>query len=701
MPKVLDEDQLRRKEELRKKRAARKATKDQESTSAAGKEDSSKKQDRTVIQRKGPSPLLELPDESCLLYIYTFLSAADVGRLLLTCKQLNTLISKARVPILLSRLHTISTTSQISKTKTTINNIQMITTKSKADSLLHQLTYAGGDTGKIACSKKYALHNDFVGYTRFLDEAVLNYSTLSRKENSKNIQLPSFVHGRYVSISPEHSLIRLSGDGVASWGVGKRGQLGHGKRQDERLPAKRLTALVSSPSHKIRIVQIAAGGGLVRVAHSLLLTNFGRVLSFGTGQYGALGHGYSAAKQLPDYLRPAYIEALNSVVCVTVAAGELHSAAVTSDGDVYTWGDGFCGQLGHGDKRPQLTPKQVETGGLEDECVAMIACGSRHTMVVTEEGEVWSWGLGHFGVLGRSFTPFDYDVVDVAFTGGEPGVMDQAGGANNAAVEVTAPVPEPPAAAPQDIDAQVREQLDLIANLSLDDSSDQCYPKLVESLQGIKIIGCSTGHRHSLLLSEDGALYSCGAGNAGCLGHGDTESHMYPMRIGHFDEMSDETNEGPVIIRQMSAGVDISMAVSTKGHVYAWGRTDGGRIGLGNARGEVLVPTRIHLLDQKDRTDVPAVDVECAYVHSLIVGLNGTVHICGGVGVDGEADGQRDDEDTNVDDASSPGLPRQLDDLNVWHRLPDPKEEVVKKEKWKKFGKYEVRGRSKMMAGSD
>ena len=120
---------------------------------------------------------------------------------------------------------------------------------------------------------------------------------------------------------------------------------------------------------------------------SRIPTPLGRVLSFGTGQYGALGHGFSAAKQLPDVLRPALIEALSHVRCICVSAGELHSAAVTSDGDVYTWGDGFCGQLGHADKRPQVLPKQVEYGGLEDECVTSISCGSRHTLAVTEEGE--------------------------------------------------------------------------------------------------------------------------------------------------------------------------------------------------------------------------------------------------------------------------------------------------------------------------
>ena len=116
---------------------------------------------------------------------------------------------------------------------------------------------------------------------------------------------------------------------VAAWGVGKRGQCGHGKREDQKNPK----LIVGGIGYGIRIVQVAAGGGLVRVAHSLLLTSNGKVLSFGTGQYGALGHGYDAAKQLPDILRPQYIEALSHKKCVCVSAGELHSAAVTADGD--------------------------------------------------------------------------------------------------------------------------------------------------------------------------------------------------------------------------------------------------------------------------------------------------------------------------------------------------------------------------------
>lgn len=172
-------------------------------------------------------------------------------------------------------------------------------------------------------------------------------------------------------------------------------------------------------------------------------------------------------------------------------------------------------------------------------------------------------------------------------------------------------------------------------------------------------------------------MYSCGSGMTGCLGLGDNSSQVYPMKIRFFDDEN-------IKVMQMSAGVDMSMAVTTSGKVYAWGKSDGGRNGLGlRKNNRVTIPRQVHVASAGN--DFKAVDVECGYVHSMIVALNGTIHQCGIVGLGGQADG-----------INSTGKPVQVDDFNIWHRIPEPKEKV-KKEKWTKYGKYEVKGRQKMM----
>jgi hypothetical protein len=524
-PVPLSDERAERRALLEEKRAARRAAKEERDKEQAAEEalNPSKKQWTSSTLAGGAgrsatnsasdfdnkhSDLLALP-EVALQLIYSMLPAADLGRLILTCKPLCELLPEARVPYLLSRLNTPALLAE-----GRVGYTHILSNQADAREAIEQSLSAGGDTGRIVPKKatKFtkATCNEFISYARFLEQAVTGYGYLDTgaRSSSSQIMLPRHVNGRFASVSPEHSLCRVSGDGlqtgaggsgVASWGVGKRGQLGHGKRQDEREPRMLLSGL----GYGIRIVQVSAGGGLVRVAHSLLLTSTGRVLSFGTGHSGALGFGYDRAKQLPDVLRPQYLDSLAGVRMVCVAAGELHSATVSQDGDVYTWGDGFCGQVGHGDKRPQLTPRQVTTGGLDDEVVSSISCGSRHTLAVTEDGLVFSWGLGHFGVLGRSYTPFDYDA-DAAvenLMGGEGGnavvnVMGGGGGDGGDGgdgdgepdlgevvrsliaqeAQEAHPLANDRAAqlADQDYAAELRAHLDLIANVSLNDSSDQC-----------------------------------------------------------------------------------------------------------------------------------------------------------------------------------------------------------------------------------
>lgn len=57
--------------------------------------------------------------------------------------------------------------------------------------------------------------------------------------------------------------------------------------------------------------------------------------------------------------RPCVIEALHGKNVVDIACGGAHSAAITANGELYTWGKGRYGRLGHGDSENQLKPKLV------------------------------------------------------------------------------------------------------------------------------------------------------------------------------------------------------------------------------------------------------------------------------------------------------------------------------------------------------
>lgn len=79
-----------------------------------------------------------------------------------------------------------------------------------------------------------------------------------------------------------------------------------------------------------------------------------QVFSWGEGDDGKLGHGNRLSLE-----KPRLIEALKSKRVRDIACGSSHSAAITSNGELYTWGLGEYGRLGHGDVVTQLKPKLV------------------------------------------------------------------------------------------------------------------------------------------------------------------------------------------------------------------------------------------------------------------------------------------------------------------------------------------------------
>ena len=73
-----------------------------------------------------------------------------------------------------------------------------------------------------------------------------------------------------------------------------------------------------------------------------------------------------------------------------IACGGDHTVGVTPTGDLYSWGDGTDGQLGQANKDTLHRPKLIHKS-LFCKKAQHVACGSHHTVVLTTEGEVYTW----------------------------------------------------------------------------------------------------------------------------------------------------------------------------------------------------------------------------------------------------------------------------------------------------------------------
>ena len=84
------------------------------------------------------------------------------------------------------------------------------------------------------------------------------------------------------------------------------------------------------------------------------------------------------------------------------ACGELHTALLAGAGEVYTFGCGEFGVLGHGSEERALLPRRVEA--LVGEPLVAVACGWRHTAALSAHSQLYTWGHGGAGQLGHGGT---------------------------------------------------------------------------------------------------------------------------------------------------------------------------------------------------------------------------------------------------------------------------------------------------------
>ncbi|KAL1564466.1 PH, RCC1 and FYVE domains-containing protein 1-like isoform X2 [Salvia divinorum] len=266
-----------------------------------------------------------------------------------------------------------------------------------------------------------------------------------------------------------------------------------------------LTPKVVESNVVLDVHQIACG-----VQHIALVTRQGEVFTWGEESGGRLGHGIEK-----DFSRPRLVEFLALTNIEFVACGEFHTSALSTSGDLYTWGDGThnVGLLGHGKNCSHWIPKRV-SGSLESLHVTSVACGTWHSAVMTSTGSLFTFGDGTFGALGHG------------------------------------------------------------------DHESVAYPKEVQSLRGLKTVSVSCGAWHTVAIIEvtsypgvntsSRKLFTWGNGDKNRLGHGNKDTYLVPTCVSAIIDYN---------IQQLACGYNITVALTTSGHVFTMGSTEYGQLG--------------------------------------------------------------------------------------------------------------------------
>jgi alpha-tubulin suppressor-like RCC1 family protein len=166
-----------------------------------------------------------------------------------------------------------------------------------------------------------------------------------------------------------------SGD-LLTCGSNTRGQLGLKSKVDQLVPKA-----VSMFRNRADEVIISIDGGAF---HSLVATSLGNVYGWGASDQGQLGLSsnlWSRDGQAKEITRPRLIHELLDNKIQQVACGAFHSAVVTTDGHILTFGYGDYGQLGQGSVESSKSPTLV-AGNLVDKVAIQVDCGSWHTVAL-------------------------------------------------------------------------------------------------------------------------------------------------------------------------------------------------------------------------------------------------------------------------------------------------------------------------------
>ena len=283
-----------------------------------------------------------------------------------------------------------------------------------------------------------------------------------------------------------------------------------------------------------------------------------------------------------------------------IAAGGYFGAALTGDGQVWTWGANFEGYLGDGTTEPHA-PRPVP--GLTG--IVQVSAGTRHVLALDGDGDVWSWGANERGQLGDG-TRDEQDAPHQV-----PGLTDfvQVSAGDQTSLGLRAD---------GTVWAWGANDWGELGDGTQDDS---LTPERVTGLDDVVQVAVAFGGYHSVALRADGTVWGWGANDYGQLGTGSADQWVITSPVqaigvqgatqvaagegdtlavvngqawgwggNYFGQLGDGTREerhvpapiGPDNVVQVATGYSNTAVVRADGTVWAWGYNANGTLGTGS-----------------------------------------------------------------------------------------------------------------------
>ena len=370
------------------------------------------------------------------------------------------------------------------------------------------------------------------------------------------------------------------GTKIYSWGKNEYSELG----RDTTKNSPSIPFPIENFPSSSKILSVSAGQH-----HSMCCTVEGEVFTWGSNKFGCLGNGNDSEEATQN---PTKVTGLQNVVEVT--AGDCTSAALTTDGQLFTWGfpGSFawgCGALGRSDKEDSKFPKKVNVGGSDDVRLKQVAIGAQHMLGLGLDGEVWVWGKGASGLMGDGKSLDRALPVPIVFLLDIHVVAKQVACGSNFNLVL-------------DDKGQIyawggneRGQLGLGGGFNMDLES---VPRHIEGLSNENIVHISAGQAHAAAVTESGELYMWGY-----------SAWTEPQKMTAL--------RGKKVVAA-SCGNNFTCAITDVGEVFSWGKSylvaRTGALGLGDNTRHAQ-PELVKLIPE------PISQVSCG--HKFVLALNG------------------------------------------------------------------------------